>query len=103
MSFNFIQGNIRQFFYMVDPFDTTGKNLIKIDEDDFIRLVNSPYLEREYTSDGPYKNNVMVFFDDDKNILFVRKSCKVNRRGEPVDGFNVEKGFFEDNKKGVRR
>ena len=99
MSCNFIQGNIRQFFYMVDPFDATGKNLIKIDEDDFIRLVNNPYLEREYRSEGPYKSNVMVFFDDDKNILFVRKSCKVNtKNGKPKDGFNVEKGYFENEK-----
>ena len=99
MSIQFIQGNIAAFFYMVDPFDGTGKNLIKIDEDVFIRLVNNPYLEREYRSEGPYKNNVMVFFDDEKNILFVRKYFKVNpKNGNPKDGFNVDKGYFENEK-----
>ena len=99
MKVQFIQGDIRAFFYMVDPFDATGKNLIKIDEDVFIRLVNNPYLEREYRSEGPYKSNVMVFFDDDKNILFVRKYCKVDyKNGKPKDGFDVYKGYFKNEK-----
>lgn len=94
-----IQGNLRDFFYMIDPFDVEGKQRILIDEDVFVKMVNNPPLDRKYASEGPYRTNVLKFLDNDGNVLFVRIRCKVNRRGQPVDGFNVQRGFFEDNKK----
>ena len=100
MTVQFIRGNLRDFFYMIDPFDVEGKQRVLIDEDAFIKLVNNPPLDREYASEGPYRTNVLKFLDNDGNVLFVRVRCKVNRKGQPVDGFNVEKGIFEDNKKG---
>ena len=74
-------------------------DLIKLKDDP---VVNNPRLDSEYDSEGPYRTNVLKFLDNDGNVLFVRVRCKVNRRGQPVDGFNVEKGIFEDNKKGGR-
>lgn len=100
MTVQFIQGNLRDFFYMIDPFDVEGKQRVLIDEDVFIKIVNNPRLDSEYASEGPYRTNVLKFLDNDGNVLFVRVRCKVNHRGQPVDGFNVQKGFFEDNKKG---
>ena len=99
MTVQFIQGNLRDFFYMIDPFDVERKQRVLINEDVFIKMVNNPPLDREYASEGPYRTNVLKFMDNDGNVLFVRVRCKVNRRGQPVDGFNVQKGFFEDNKK----
>lgn len=100
MTVQFIQGNLRDFFYMIDPFDVEGKQRVLIDEDVFIKLVNNPRLDSEYASEGPYRSNVIKFLDNDGNVLFVRVRCNVNRMGQPVDGFKVEKGIFEDNKKG---
>ncbi len=99
MTVQFIQGNLRDFFYIINPFDVDRKQRVLIDENVFIRMVNNPRLDSEYASEGPYKTNVLKFIDNAGNVLFVRVRCKVNRRGKPVDGFNVEKGIFEDNKK----
>lgn len=87
---------------MINPFDVERKQRVLIDEDVFIKLVNNPRLDSEYASEGPYRTNVLKFLDKDGNVLFVRVRCNVNRRGQPVNGFNVEKGIFEDNKKGGR-
>jgi hypothetical protein len=84
---------------MINPFDDDRKELVLIDENLFIKMVNNPPLDREYASEGPYKTNVLKFIDHHGKVLFLRVRCKVNRRGQPVDGFNVEKGIFEDNKK----
>lgn len=94
-----IQGNLRDFFYMINPFDIEGKQRVLIDGDLFIKMVNNPRLDSEYASEGPYRTNVLKFLDKNGNVLFIRIRCKVNHRGQPVDGFNVEKGIFEDNKK----